>query len=177
MEVIRNTIISEFEIYKREREEKLIKIERKKNRRVGVDRKEVERDKVDVSRNQEWKNLTRQEIRGLKKLKQRVKKGELVIVKSDKSGKIMAMDKREYLKIGVKGVGKDKKITREEVKKIEERVNDHTRFWIKMTNIGENNGHHNRMKESKLSHSEQMAPRYYMYKDLWYLGVTLTPLT
>ena len=75
------------------------------------------------------------------------------------------MDKSEYLKIGVKGVGKDKKITREEVKKIEERVNDHTRFWIKMTNIGENNGHHNRMKESKLSHSEQMAPRYYMYKD------------
>ena len=34
-----------------------------------------------------------------------------------------------------------------------------------MTNSGENHGHHQRMKESKLNCSESMAPRYYMYKD------------
>ena len=77
----------------------------------------------------------------------------------------MAMNKREYLKIGIKGVDTDRKIGREKDKKIEEKFNNPTRFWIKMTNIGENHGHHNRMKESKLTHSEQNAPCYYMYKD------------
>ena len=36
--------------------------------------------------------------------------------KSDKLAKNMAMNKEDYLKIGTKGVGEDKKITHEEVK-------------------------------------------------------------
>ena len=79
--------MNEFDEYKKEIENKMIKIEEKKRKREGVDRKDRGRGKIDVSRNQEWKNLTLMEIRGLKKLKKRVKNGELVIVKPDKSGK------------------------------------------------------------------------------------------
>ena len=45
----------------------------------------------------------------MRKLKKRIKDGEILVLKSDKSGKIMAMKKEEYLKIGVKGVEGDKK--------------------------------------------------------------------
>ena len=78
-------------------------------------------------------------------MRNRVKKGELVIVKTDKSGKLMAMKKEDYLKLGIIGVGRDRKVDRNEAKRIEKKINPHTKFWIKMTNLGENHGHHQRM--------------------------------
>ena len=77
----------------------------------------------------------------------------------------MAMKKTDYLRFSIKGVGSDRKIDRNEAKRIEKKNNDHSRFWIKMTNLGEAHGHHQRMIESKLNSSESMAPRYYMFKD------------
>ena len=58
----------------------------------------------------------------------RIKKGELVIIKTDKSGKLMAMKKKDYLKFGIKGVGTDRKVNREKAKKIERKINNHTHF-------------------------------------------------
>ena len=55
--------------------------------------------------------------KGNKELRKRVTGGEIVIIKSDKSGKIMAMNKGEYLNIGIKVVSDGRKIAREEVKK------------------------------------------------------------
>ena len=139
-----------------------------KRKRDGLKEKDSgkkEKDRADIKRNQEWCNLTSSEKRGLKKLRNRVKKGEIIIVKTDKSGKLMAMKKEDYLKFGIKGVGSDRKVDRNEAKKIERKINDHTRFWIKMTNLGENHGHYQRMNESKINNSESLAPRYYMYKD------------
>ena len=119
-----------------------------KRKRDGLKEKDSgkkEKDRADIKRNQEWCNLTSSEKRGFKKLRNRVKKGEIVIIKTDKSGKLMAMKKEDYLKFGIKGVGGNRKVDRKEAKKIERKINDHTRFWIKMTNLGENHGHYQRM--------------------------------
>ena len=179
MEIVRETIMREFKRYKKEIEEKLVKMdenklknrERMRIRSNGVKRKrenetdrEMERkNRVDTSRNQEWSNLDSSEKKGLKKLRNRIKKGELVIVKTDKSGKLMAMRKEDYLQFGIKGVGNDRKVDREEARKIERQINNHTRFWIKMVNMGENHGHFSRINESKINNSESLAPRYYMF--------------
>ena len=62
IEVIRNTILREFESYKREIENRMIKIEEKKDKRVGVDSRKKRGGKVYVSKNQEWKYLTLKKI-------------------------------------------------------------------------------------------------------------------
>ena len=45
-------------------------------------------------------NLTEEEVRGLEKLKKRVKEGELVVVKTDESGQFSIMIIEEYRRAG-----------------------------------------------------------------------------
>ena len=45
-------------------------------------------------------NLTPKETRGLKKLRKRVQDGQLVVVKTDKSGKFCLMSMEEYRRAG-----------------------------------------------------------------------------
>ena len=59
----------------------------------------------------------------------------------------------------------DRKVDREERKRIEKKINDHTRMWIKIMNMGESNKHLKRIMDSKLTNSEQSAPKYFMFKD------------
>ena len=65
--------------------------------------------------NQEWDNLSRGEKRGLRCLRKRIKKGGIVVLKSDKSSKLCAIKKEKYLQVGIKDRGKDRKITRKEL--------------------------------------------------------------
>ena len=110
------------------------KIKRKRKREERQDERKEEKEKenrANVRKNQEWTNLTISEKRGLQKLRDRVKKGELVIVKTDKSRKLMAMNKQDNLKFGIIAVGNDRKVDRNEARKIEEKINNHTRVWLK----------------------------------------------
>ena len=156
MGIIRETILGETKKHIREIENKI----RGEMRKI-----KKEPDKEKIEKNQEWQNLNKKEKEGLRKLRKRIKNGELVAIKTDKSGKLMVMSKDEYLKVGTGGLEGDRRISGDEAKKIENMINNHSRFWIKMTNLGENNGHYGRMIESKLINSEAMAPRYYMFKD------------
>ena len=48
-------------------------------------------------------------------MRKRIKSGELVVLKSDKSGKIIAMGKDEYLAMGLKSNVNDTKVKRKEI--------------------------------------------------------------
>ena len=48
--------------------------------------------KKEKNRNQEGENLTVKERRGIQKLKERIKEGEIVVLKTDKSGKLVVCD-------------------------------------------------------------------------------------
>ena len=109
--------------------------------------------------NQEGDNLTDTEKRGLAKLRKRIKEGNIVIVKTDKSGKIAAMSKEKYLEMGLKNCIEDRKIDRIEVKNRERNINDHTRMLIKALNAGEAHGHVKRIIDSKVTNSETIAPK------------------
>ena len=73
-------------------------------------------------------NLTKSELRGLNKLKKRIRNRELVAIKTDKSGKLTVMDRGKYEALGKELNANDIEIDRRELRKIEGRINSHTKF-------------------------------------------------
>ena len=67
----------------------------------SINKERVEKGHIDGAdekqRNQEWANLTTMEKRGLSKLQKRIKSDDIVILKTDKSGKFAIMPKLAYL--------------------------------------------------------------------------------
>ena len=110
-------------------------------------------------------NLTRQERRGLRSLEKRKNNGEIVITLTDKSSKFCIMKREDYLELGEVHVGKDKEIQREEVVKREKILNSHALNWCRMWETGENHGHGDRVRASKVTRSENKAELYLSYKD------------
>ena len=100
--VLREIILKEFNQYKRELEN----IEEKKG---------VAKEKY---RNQQEANLTVKEKRGLKKLRKRIQENELVVLKTDKSGKLTVMKREDYYKLGIEDSKGDIEICREEMLRI-----------------------------------------------------------
>ena len=82
-------------------------------------------------------NMTEKEEKGLKSIRNRVEKGEIVVLKTDKSSKLAVMKTDEYLKMGRGTRTKDKKVERGEIIKRERRINEHTEMWVRMTRAGE----------------------------------------
>ena len=147
--ILRELVLGEFTKYKNEIEKNEI--------RDGI--------REEKRRNQEGSNLTAQEKRGLKKLKTRIKDNELIVLKTDKSGKLTLIKREQYLKIGENMNKQDRMITRKELKDIERDINNHTRVWAKILNAGESHGHLKRITNSKITNSESVASKYYMFKD------------
>ena len=104
MSMIREIIMKEFVEYKKEIEKKIEKNWRDKNK--------MEKCKEKMKRNQEYMNLTRIEKEGLHSIKKRMKAGEIVVVKTDKSSKLVLMKKDEYIKIGAEDCKGDKLLSR-----------------------------------------------------------------
>ena len=134
-----------------------------KNKLLEGKKKEGKRNNDKI--NQECDNLTESERRGLSKLRKRIQKGEIVVVKTDKSGKLAVMEKEKYRIMGLKGCLEDRKIDRQELLKIEKKLNDHTRMLLKVFNAGESHNHLTRITNSKIVNSENTASKYYLFKD------------
>ena len=83
---------------------------------------------------------TKKEKRDLLKLKRRVKKGEIV-PKTNKSYKLVIMEKSKYLQMELLDESAVKKIDRREVKRVQNRTNNHTRILMKILNTGESHIH------------------------------------
>ena len=60
------------------------------------------------------------ESKGIQKLRNRIKEGKIIILKTDKSGKLVVAKKDDYLKMAKNKIAKDRKLDRGEIKNIEE---------------------------------------------------------
>ena len=58
--------------------------------------------------------LTEEQMRGLKKLAKRVKDGEIVVTRTDKSGRLFVSRTEDYMEKGMVHVGNDRRITEKE---------------------------------------------------------------
>ena len=122
-------------------------------------------------------NLTKQEARGLRSLQDRVKKGELVIVQTDKSSRFAVMSLEEYEQAGKKHTEKDEEVSLEFVMKNETQINGHMSMLLKTFMVGKDWGHEDRTRATKITHSLSVAPMYIMYKDHkgWSVSMGTTP--
>ena len=64
-------------------------------------------------------NLTEEEEKGLKTLQRRIQKEDIVIMKTDKSGKMSVTTKEEYLEMGKEHTQNDKKVGRERIRQVD----------------------------------------------------------
>ena len=110
-------------------------------------------------------NMTENEIAGLRTRRKRISEGEIVVLKTDKSGKFCITDRETYLELGKVHTSGDREINRGEIKEREKILNAHTSMWIKMTNMGEDHKHEGRTRESKISRSNNLANMRLLIKD------------
>ena len=110
-------------------------------------------------------NLTPEEKDGLRSLQKRIKNHEIVVLKTDKSGKLCVVSMEEYIRMGEEHTGRDVKIDRREIVEKEKHLNGHVFFWSKMWGSGDSHNHRDRIIDSKVVSSEQLADLYIMYKD------------
>ena len=110
-------------------------------------------------------NLTEEQQQGLKSLKLRIKNKEIVVLKTDKSGKLCVATTEEYIKMGYKHTKKDKIIYRREIQEIEKNINGHTFAWTKMWDTGGEHGQQGRVLDGKITHSENISVMYLVVKD------------
>ena len=134
------------------------------NSKVGL-AKEVDKEQetfIDLRRNRFFRIHTRCRHRegkgksnlpdgarlGLKSLEERTKDGDLIVMETDKSGKLAVCEPEAYLRMGEEHVKEDREITIKEVLE-NARVSDaHTSCWIKMMGVGEQHRHTARFRES-----------------------------
>ena len=74
-------------------------------------------------------NLTEEEKDGLRRLQKRIKEKQIVILKTDKSGKMCLVTMEEYKLMGMEHTNKDEEIDRRGIIEIEKQLNGHVFFW------------------------------------------------
>ena len=102
-------------------------------------------------------NLTPAQRKGLKKLQKRQAEGELVIVPTDKSGRMAVMSLEAYLAAGEVHTSKDKEVDMAFAEKIQKQVMGHTSAWLKILNGGESHRHEERHRKTFIIHSQGIA--------------------
>ena len=114
---------------------------------------------------QQSRNLSKSEMAGIAKLKKRVANNTIIIMETDKSGKLAAATPEAYLEMGQEHVSKDREIDEEEIKERENHLNGHVSMLLKVTNMGGNWKHEKRFRESNIKHSGYAAVLSLLLKD------------
>ena len=110
-------------------------------------------------------NLNEQEKHGLKSLLKRIKKENLIIMKTDKSGKLCATTEEQYKEMGKVHVDKDTPVGRDKIQESDKMMNEHSSAWCSMWRTGRYHEQEDRIVQSKTSKSENRAKLYLAYKD------------
>ena len=110
-------------------------------------------------------NLSFGQRRGLEKLLKRIQEKEIIVLMTDKTGKLAVISREEYLRMGEVHTSKDIEIGWGEAAEIQKLTNGHTSSWIKIAGVGESWGHVERVRETCLNKSICIASMYLLYKD------------
>ena len=126
-------------------------------------RKENTKNKRNGAR-REIVNLSKSEIQGLKSLKNRIKQGEVVVTMTDKSGRMAVVTRDQYFKSGEAHTKKDKQLAWNEVKYIQNQLNNHT-WWLSSI-LGNSKGtDQSRMFKNIHDNSAQLPEMHLLLKD------------
>ena len=123
------------------------------------------REKNTNKKGDQKSNLTKGEKNGLKSLKKRMTNEEIIVMKTDKSGKFVVTTPENYIKMGEEHTKKDEEVSWDEVREKERIVSQHTKAWDLIWRTGENHDHTDRIIKSKSTRSGNQASLKLLYKD------------
>ena len=110
-------------------------------------------------------NLTPEQQEGLNSLKKQIREKDIIVLNTDKSGKLCVASRDEYVKMGTIHTSKDKKIGWREIHEMEKQTNGQSIAWAKMHNTGESHGQLHRVIDSKVTRSKNLSTMYLAGKD------------
>ena len=110
-------------------------------------------------------NLKKSEKNGLKSLLKRIKDEEIIIMKTDKSGKFVVTTPEKYVEMGEDHTSKDIEITWAQMRELEKNVSAHSVAWEMIWNTGEDHNHQDRVIRSKNTRSGNQANLKLLFKD------------
>ena len=110
-------------------------------------------------------NLTKSQLRGLRSLLRRIANREIMVVPTDKSGKLAAINWDVYCASMNCQIGADCLVGWSEVGPTQDNMNGHVSAWLKFTNTGQNWDQSQRIREGMISHGQCVPPLYGLLKD------------
>ena len=69
-------------------------------------------------------------------LKKRIEAEEIIVMETDKSGKLAITTRETYLQLGEAHTCGDRLVSGLEIREIDKHLNSHSSMWIKMTGMG-----------------------------------------
>ena len=123
------------------------------------------KDNCDSKGNQRESNLSKDEIAGLKSLKKRVADGEILIVPTDKTGKLTVTTPERYIASMQPHVANDVIITWKEKESIERRLNGHCIQLGRILRMGDKWEHWPRIKSAITNHDCHVPVTIGLEKD------------
>ena len=135
-----------------------------KMRSLSEKLKDATKEYIDRTSNKQT-NLSHNQTKGLKSLRNKISSGDIVIYQTDKSGRFSVDTIENYKEAVSCHVGGDTVITIKEHKMIEEIANAHARCWVRILGAGTHQDDQKRIKKNFLSRNAPPAPLYGLRKD------------
>ena len=110
-------------------------------------------------------NITKSEERALKEVKENIKKKDIVVFTTDKSGRFAVDTPQNYEEAVMKHTRNDTQIEKAGVKQIENRINQHMKQFNKMFKVGSEHEHEQRVEMATHSTNTPAPPLYGLRKD------------
>ena len=127
------------------------------------------KEKCDKKGNIRQGNVTTEEQAGLRSIKKKVKDQEWIVMPSDKSGRLTANTKDNYMEKIQPHKGEDATVSMEEVKKLESEMNGTTLQWGRILALGDRwdtaGRHWGRVKAALKTRECMIPPLYGLPKD------------
>ena len=101
-------------------------------------------------------NISKTQMKNLKKLKSRIKQENLICSQTDKTGKMTLDTLENVTKKMKKHIQNDKVINEKEVKSLENKLNSHMESWIKILQPGKDNNQIKRVKGNLVTKDNQI---------------------
>ena len=125
--------------------ESLLELRRQKQSQIFRDYVKQNCDK----KGRQKTNITKQQARGLKKLRKRIEEGKLIVCQTDKSGRLCVMPMEMYMEAGEVHSAGDMEVDKEFVHNTQRRLNGNVSMWIKCLDMGADWKHQNRLRETQ----------------------------
>ena len=123
------------------------------------------RENVDKQGNVKESNLTKTQAAGLKELESLIKNKDVIVTKTDKSGRQCVLTEDEYVQMGEQHVSGDVVKNRDEMEKIEDNLNCHALQFCRLLGLCDGNNCARRLKSALLNQNTLPPSLYFTVKD------------